>query len=302
MLLARITTGTLLVAIFVAALAVDEWLAPWYPIWVLLSAVVLGWTSLELVGLLNRTSARPSGNTVFGGTLAVVAANAMPHLVQALIRPEAVENYDPSFPAMVFAWPLWTFIAVVMFAFIAQSVQFEKPGQTMATIAGTVLAVAYVGLLGSFLMQFRWLGGPSEGLVAVLSLFVIAKGADVGAYTFGRLLGRHKLWPRLSPNKTVEGAIGGLAFGVGAALLVRLVAGEIFDRHPLGWGATAVFGLVVGAAAQLGDLMESMIKRDCSQKDASDALPGFGGLLDVMDSLLFAAPVAYACWLLLGSI
>src|SRR5206468_3508534 len=105
-------------------------------------------------------------------------------------------------------------------------------------------------------------------------------------YTTGRIAGRHKLWPRLSPNKTIEGAVGGLAFGVGASLVVTAVAKFLLDAPCLSWAASAGFGLVIAPAAQLGDLMESMIKRDCARKDASSAVPGFGGVLDVLDSLL----------------
>src|SRR5262249_5315148 len=161
-------------------------LAPWYPFWFVLSIVVIGATALEVVGLLLRTSARPSGNTVFGGVMALMLANWAPHILASL-APEEVPGrtllYDPMAPIHVFAWPLWVFVGVVMFAFIAQSAQFNKPGGTMATISGTVLAVAYVGLLGSFIIQCRWLGGPYEGLVALAALVATAKGADVGAYT-----------------------------------------------------------------------------------------------------------------------
>ena len=123
---------------------------------------------------------------------------------------------------------------------------------------------------------------------------------STGAYTLGRLAGRHKLWPRLSPNKTVEGAFGGLVFGILFALAVAAVARYALRVPTLSWPAAVGFGAIVGAAAQLGDLMESMIKRDCARKDASAAVPGFGGVLDVLDSLLFAAPVAYGYWIWLG--
>ncbi len=136
----------------------------------------------------------------------------------------------------------------------------------MARISGTVLATAYVGLLSSFVIQLRWLGGPSEGLLALAALIATAKGADVGAYTLGRLAGRHKLWPRLSPNKTVEGALGGMIFGVAGALAVEALARYGLHVPLLGWSAAVGFGLVVGATAQLGDLMESMIKRDCARR------------------------------------
>jgi phosphatidate cytidylyltransferase len=127
-----------------------------------------------------------------------------------------------------------------------------------------------------------------------------AKGADTGAYTLGRLAGRHKLWPRLSPKKTVEGALGGLAFGVVAALIVAAIARYRLRIPTFTWPMAAIYGLVIAAVAQLGDLMESMIKRDCERKDASRAVPGFGGVLDVLDSLMFAGPVAYALWLWSG--
>lgn len=304
MLAHRLATGLILVVLILAVLFVDEfWFAPWYPLWALLTTGIMGWVALEMVGLLNATSARPSGNTVFGGVLAIALANWAPHICAQLFTDSRLPHdaiYNPNAPITALAWPLWAFVGIVMFAFVAQSVQFVKPGRTMAMIAGTVLATAYVGLLGSFVVQMRWLDGPYRGLIPVAAMIASAKGSDVGAYTFGRLAGRRKLWPTLSPNKTVEGSIGGLVCGMVAALIVFGVAGAIGIPVP-GWLAVSGFGLLVAASAQLGDLMESMIKRDCARKDASDTLPGFGGVLDVMDSLLFAGPVAYGYWLLFGT-
>jgi phosphatidate cytidylyltransferase len=301
MLSTRLVTGFSMIGFLLAVLCIDEWFAPWFPFWFVLALVVVGTSSLELVNLLKATSARPSGNTVFGGVMALVIANWAPHLAGTLHHVPhltAHPHADPTFAVNVLAWPLLTFVAVVMAAFISQSAQFEKPGLTMATIAGTVLAVAYVGLLGTFIIQMRWLDGRFHGLVPLVYLIATAKGADTGAYTLGRIAGRHKLWPRLSPNKTVEGAFGGLVAGVAAALITAAVARYLLRTQTLSWPAAVGFGLVVGSAAQLGDLMESMIKRDCARKDASDAVPGFGGVLDVLDSLLFAAPVAYLYWLI----
>src|SRR5262249_4644337 len=150
------------------------------------------------------------------------------------------------------------------------------------------------------LIQLRWLDGPWHGTIPLLALVATAKGADTGAYTFGRILGRHKLWPRLSPKKTVEGALGGMFVGVLASVLVFGFARWVVPSRAPSWSDAIGFGLLVGAAAQLGDLMESMIKRDCARKDASATLPGFGGVLDVLDSLLFAGPVAYGYWIWLG--
>jgi phosphatidate cytidylyltransferase len=304
MLVHRLATGSVLVAVFVAVLYVDErFFAPFFPLWFVLSFGVMGWVALEMIGLLNVTSARPSGNTVFGGVLAMVVANWAPHVTAALTADHRLSPgagpHDPAVPVDALAWPLWAFVGIVMFSFVAQSLQFDRPGRTMATIAGTLLATAYVGLLGSFVLQMRWLEGASHGVVPLVALLVAAKGADIGAYTLGRLAGRHKLWPKLSPNKTREGAVGGLLFSVLGTLVVVAVA-KVLTIPTLNWYGAVAFGLMVGTSAQLGDLMESMIKRDCMRKDASDTLPGFGGVLDVMDSLLFAGPVAYGFWLLFG--
>lgn len=303
MLATRLASGTTLVAVLLAVLLVDEWLAPWFPLWLLAAGVVMVRCGLELVGLMAATDARPSTPAATAGLLAVVAANWAPHMVDWLGR-AADPAIPPSFTAtdsiQVLAWPTLAFVATLIATFLAQSVRFRGPGGTTATIAATTFILAYVGLLGSFILQLRWFPGPYHGLVPLAALVATAKGTDIGAYTVGRIMGRHKLWPALSPNKTVEGGIGGLIFAVGASLGVTLVAIRVVHAPCLGWGEAIGFGLAVGVAAQLGDLMESMIKRDCERKDASAAVPGFGGVLDVLDSLLFAAPVAYGYWIVFG--
>jgi phosphatidate cytidylyltransferase len=304
MLGTRLVIGITMVGALLAVLALDEWMAPWFPLWLVVSLVVAGTAALELTELLNATSARPSGNAVFAGVIALVLANWAPHLTaEAYSLPQFVGrlSYDPLAPVHALAWPMIAFVGVLMATFVAQSLQFERPGKTMATIGGTALGVAYVGLLGSFVIQTRWLEGPYHGLIPVACLFATAKGADTGAYTAGRLFGRHKLWPKLSPNKTIEGAVGGLVFGVLFALLVTAVARFVLGVATLSWPAALAYGLLVSVMAQLGDLMESMIKRDCARKDASAAVPGFGGVLDVVDSPFFAAPVAYGFWLVFGA-
>ncbi len=256
----------------------------------------------ELIGLLEATSARPSGNSAIGGVCAILAANWIPHVVA---DPSSADGqsaflYDPARPLDTLAWPFLTFVAVLMVSFVVQSLQFEKPGRTMAKISGTMLVVAYVGVLASFTIQLRWFSGQLQGILALAYLVATAKGADTGAYAMGRLAGRHKLWPKLSPHKTIEGAIGGLVFSIAAALIVTAVAKWVLHAPTFSWSRAALYGLVIGGVAQLGDLMESMIKRDCERKDASTAVPGFGGVLDVLDSLIFAGPVAYIFWLGFG--
>ncbi len=304
MLATRIATGLTLVAVFLAVLGLDEFLAPLFPLWFITVVLAVGLCSRELIGLLGATTAKPSGSAVYGGVMVLVAAHWAPHVVnqwgQWSVREGVHLPQDAMTPVSVMAWPLWAFVAVVMATFIVQSLQFKRAGTTMATIAGTVLAITYVGLLGGFIIQTRWLEGTYHGLVPLASLVAAAKGADIGAYTLGRIVGRNKLWPELSPNKTIEGAVGGLIFGVAFVSAVTAIARYGLHASALTWPATLGYGIVVSTAAQLGDLMESMIKRDCAQKDASDTLPGFGGVLDVLDSLLFAAPVAYGFWIWFG--
>lgn len=302
MLSTRLVFGLLMIAGLLLALWADEWLAPWYPFWFILAGVAFVAASRELIGLLDASSARPSANSVMGGVLALLVANWLPHV--ALEPDKRVElsamTHDPARPLTEMAATFLCFTVVLMVSFVVQSLQFEKPGRTMAKIAGTVLVVAYVGLLGSFTLQLRWFEGRLQGIVALVFLVATAKGADTGAYALGRLAGRHQLWPSLSPKKTVEGAVGGLLFGVAAALIVAAIARYILKIPTLEWKVAALYGLVIGAVAQLGDLMESMIKRDCERKDASAVVPGFGGVLDVIDSLIFAGPVAYLFWLWWG--
>lgn len=303
MLRHRLLTGSTLVALFVLAVFVDErWFAPWFPCWLVISLIFQCKAAIEISGLLSATSARPSVNAVLGGVIATTLANWFPHIVREVIQradPASHGTYQPAAAFEVMAWPLWAFIGVVMVAFLTQGVQFSRPGRTMATLSGSVFAITYVGLLGSFVLQMRWFEGPIHGVLPLAMLVATAKGADIGAYTLGRIAGRHKLWPSLSPKKTVEGTVGGIVLGTAAALGVAGI-GHLIRVPCLTWLEALGYGLLVSVAAQLGDLMESMIKRDCERKDASDTLPGFGGVLDVMDSLLFAGPVAYAYWLALG--
>jgi phosphatidate cytidylyltransferase len=297
MLLTRLLIGIPMTAAFVLVLFVDSYFfSPWFPLWLVTMLVGLGMGAREVSNLFQQTSAKPDRALVMGGVLAIVLSNWGPHITAHLIGADD----RPGGAVEALAWPLWAFVGLVMFTFIAQSARFEHPGGTMATIAGTVLAVAYVGLLGSFLVQFRWLESPYRGLVPLAALVATSKGADMGAYFAGRAAGRHKLWPQLSPNKTIEGAVGGLVLGTAFAVIVFGLARLLFHTQVLSWPEVIGFGVVVGLAAQLGDLMESMIKRDCDRKDASATLPGFGGVLDVLDSLLFAGPIAYGYWLIFG--
>jgi phosphatidate cytidylyltransferase len=176
---------------------------------------------------------------------------------------------------------------------------YTKPGGTVGGIAATCFAVVYVGLMFAFLVQLRL----ARGMGALATLLIVVKMSDIGAYTVGRLIGRHKMAPRLSPGKTIEGACGALAFALlasWAAFHWLVPALQLHWQRPCPWWGWVAFGILIGAAGMLGDLAESLIKRDVGRKDSSTWLPGFGGVLDMVDSVLLAAPVAWFWWRVAG--
>jgi phosphatidate cytidylyltransferase len=158
----------------------------------------------------------------------------------------------------------------------------------LADIAYTLFGVLWIGWLAGYAIALRDAPGNVAGLDWLLAAIAVTIAADTGAYVTGRALGRRLLCPRVSPKKTVEGLIGGLlaaaAVGVAAALLA-------LDRP---WWQGALFGAAGGLAAVLGDLLESLVKRQLGVKDSSRLIPGHGGVLDRIDSLLFVIPVMAA--------
>ena len=139
-------------------------------------------------------------------------------------------------------------------------------------------------------------------MLALFSMIAIVKFTDIGAYFGGRQWGRHKIAPVISPGKTWEGAASGLTLGIAISLftlgpLARLM-GVASERGLLAWLSGAIFyGLIVSMTGMMGDLAESLLKRDAGVKDSSTWLPGFGGVLDLLDSLLLAAPMAHLMWI-----
>jgi phosphatidate cytidylyltransferase len=161
---------------------------------------------------------------------------------------------------------------------------------TLTAAAATVFGVAYVAVLGGYLIALRMIADPGTQLPAkLLSLFfLIVFAGDTGAYYTGRALGRHKLAPRISPGKTVEGLIGGLLANVAAAVIAHYT---FFPELKLNHAVP--LALVMGALGVIGDLCESMLKRGAQTKDAAQIIPGHGGVLDRLDSIVFNAPVMY---------
>jgi phosphatidate cytidylyltransferase len=196
--------------------------------------------------------------------------------------------------------PKFQVIAASSLAMIVVSVMLLAAGRrawdrqtdrAIVRMAGTVLATLYLGGLSWFLMAIRVKHSPhfNGSTMVVLMILLVVKFTDIGAYFGGRAMGKHKLILWLSPGKTWEGLIWGM---LTAGIVGIICAHFIRDAHLRPWMGF-VFGVVIGGIGQLGDLLESLMKRDAEVKDSGRLIPGFGGVLDVIDSPLFAAPFAY---------
>jgi len=181
--------------------------------------------------------------------------------------------------------------AFLIVLLISQTFRFKADFSKMLTGAGvTMLGVMYVGFLGGFLVSVRmgFEGHPHLSTHLLGYFFLVIFASDTGAYFVGRAYGTHKLAPEMSPGKTVEGLIGGL---VAAAIAAAAATATFFPEFPI--TASVPLAVVLAALGVLGDLTESGMKRGSKTKDAASILPGHGGLLDRLDSLLFGAPILY---------
>ena len=276
MLRTRLWMGAVLVILVVGVLAIDAPLAPWFPFLFALIAGLSLVSTFELLRLL-PAAVQPPAWLGCGGIVALVIVNWLPHHLQA---------------PQPWLWIVAVLAVFVVLTFLVEMATFRAPGTSVTRMALGVWLLGYLGLLPSFLAQLRWLPATLADSTAALALTIfVPKCCDIGAYCTGRLSGRHRMTPVLSPRKTWEGAAGGLTVAVLAAVLLDRLGPAPLLRENL--ALEVAFGLALGVAGMLGDLAESLVKRDCQQKDASQAVPGFGGVLDVVDAILFAAPVSY---------
>ncbi|UTR10836.1 phosphatidate cytidylyltransferase [Evansella sp. LMS18] len=148
-----------------------------------------------------------------------------------------------------------------------------------------ILAAVYVGLGFNYFIYTRFL---EDGLIIIFFILILVWATDSGAYFAGRAFGKRKLWPEISPNKTIEGALGGIALAFAAGIIYSLFL-PIFTSML----TTLLFILVVSTAGQMGDLVESALKRHYAVKDSGQVLPGHGGILDRFDSLIYVMPILY---------
>lgn len=274
MLHTRLWVGTLLALAAGGVLVADAAFAPHFPCLFLCVLTAGALATRELIALLPADT-RPRRGASTTGVLLILAANWW-----YVIDPGPGSRWEPV---------LFTVLVVTLAAFLLEMATYRGNGGCTGRVANTVFVTAYLGLLASCFVRTRF--DISESGLALAAAIFVPKCGDIGAYVVGRLVGRNKFSPLLSPKKTWEGFAGGMAVAVATAVGFWYLGGRELFRH--GMVHAVAFGLLVGLAGVTGDLAESMVKRDAQSKDASNSIPGFGGLLDVIDSVLFAAPVAY---------
>jgi len=160
----------------------------------------------------------------------------------------------------------------------------------MAAVASTLFGVVYVAVLLNVLQKIRFFP-DLDGAWWLLYFIIVSKMSDTGAYCTGQLIGKKKMIPRVSPGKTWEGFVGGIVFSIAASWAFLHFAGEHFAGFTL--AQALVLGALLGVGSVAGDLVESLMKREAGVKDSSGFFPGVGGVLDLLDSLLFNAPLMY---------
>ena len=232
--------------------------------------------------------AREGGNTPLSA-LGVVVSACIPlgvhgHVLGVLTIP-------------VYAWVLCV-VAILSAAIWLRGVE----GKPLGAASTTVFGVLYTGATLSFgyvLRYHNYAVGDTAGALVVIFPVVLTWASDTGAYFFGRIIGGRKLIPNVSPGKTVAGAMGGVIVTVGVTY--GFVYGLLLPKAQLAFTSAGIvlFGVVISLVAQLGDLAESLLKREAGVKDSGDVFPGHGGVLDRLDSLFFVLPVAYALYDLL---
>ncbi len=188
-------------------------------------------------------------------------------------------------PAVDHGRHLFSIIACMLLTMTSRLFSADPVAGAVEDVAITFLGIFYVALLFGFQVGIRF---GEYGKQWVVFLYFVIWATDIGGYSIGIPFGKHKLYPKISPNKSVEGLLGSIALAIGMALLCRA-----WFLSSLGIGETVALGTALALVGTLGDLVESLFKRSAGVKDSGAIIPGHGGMLDRMDSMLFAAPVLY---------
>ena len=261
----RLLTAVVVLPFLIASILIDSlW---WVFVLLAVAAMVLGLWEFYLLAKKLQLKPDPAAGYVAGAALVTIA----------------VFN-DPAAVLLV----QFVIIALTMGTLIATTFRGAPFDKMIASTAATILGVLYIPLLGSHLISTRVGFNPTLSAHLLSFFFLVLMGADAGAYYIGRAFGKHKLAPSISPGKTWEGAVGGLVAALAMATLAHF---WFFRELPLKY--ILPLAAVMTVLGVFGDLAESALKRGAGAKDAANILPGHGGMLDRLDSLLFNAPLIY---------
>ena len=262
-----------------------------------LAVILAAMAASELVIMFDNVACRMNHHLTVGATVVMTCTAFAPVLWR-----------DQPFncPLGHFGWAMAGMVLAIVLEFVFQMRNFNPApssanGEIIDRLGRSALIFIYLSMLFAFLVPHRLLQNDNAlGLVAIITLITSVKLADSFAYFIGKRFGTIKLAPKLSPGKTIQGSVGALVGGcVGTAIVAYIVAPWIFAIEiAKPWWWILVYGILVTCAGMVGDLAESLIKRDTKTKDSSSWLPGLGGILDIMDSLVFAAPVSFFLWII----
>lgn len=258
----RVITAVVALAIFLPILYLGG-------IWLEVAAAVLGLVALSEIFIMRKKIIVSQDALIAGLGLLIIILPA---------------KYFTFLPAWLNQFDLFYMTVMVLLAITV----FSKNRVNFDDIGVTTLSMLYVGFGFHYLIGTRAILPNEDGLIALIYILLVIWSTDIFAYTFGRTFGKHKLWPAISPNKTIEGSVGGTL----AALVIALVFLYFFPvKYDL---LTMVpLTLIFSVGGQIGDLIESALKRYYDVKDSGKILPGHGGILDRFDSLLFVLPLLH---------
>ena len=269
----RILTAVIALPILIASIVLPSYIPETVWLFVTIAALALAAALFEFFTLTKKLELKADAGVAYLGAVGLTVTFIVDGPAKA-----------PDLLMMMLA-------AFVIIVLISQTFRFQKDFSKMLAGAGvTILGVLYIAFLGGFLIATR-VGFENHPYLSTHLLgyfFLVLMGSDTGAYFAGRAFGKHKLAPGISPGKTVEGLIGGL---LAAAAFAALATVWFFPELPFKFSIP--LAMVMAAIGVLGDLAESAMKRGSKTKDAASILPGHGGLLDRLDSLLLNAPILY---------
>ncbi|MEC7564706.1 MAG: phosphatidate cytidylyltransferase [Planctomycetota bacterium] len=311
----RLASSAVIISLFVGILYLDihHPLLGTGGLWLLPLVLVLALLATsELVDMFTRGGMLTRKRHVMFSVALVHLLTFIPILMDAFGG-----GYPDNCPVSRLGWAPMGAVLALCWLWVVEMRHYSEAGGVIQRLANSSLIILYTGVAMSFLTILRTLDAQTTqngpwGMVALLSIVIVTKVADSGAYFVGRSIGRHKMAPRLSPGKTIEGACGAMLAGTLTAVcigkwfapyLAQILLGSSMKPEAGPLWAWAIYGFMVTLTGMFGDLAESLIKRDMQQKDSSHWLPGLGGVLDIMDSITLSLVPAYLFWItgLIGS-